>query len=154
MRMMIVLVLVSGLWLANVHGEEKPAGKPAVCVTHADQIPAQEFPWGTLRWVCNEKLAPGAQQTLGLATILPGHGNPLHFHPNCEEVLYVLSGRGTHSSDGQTIELKPGTTLCIPAGVKHKLTNTGSEPLKTLVSFSSGDRKTVFLEANPPAPAK
>ncbi|OHE78128.1 MAG: hypothetical protein A2107_00855 [Verrucomicrobia bacterium GWF2_62_7] len=121
-----------------------------MCATHAEQIPAQEFPWGTLKWVCNEKLAPGALQTVGVATILPGHGNPPHYHPNCEEGLYVISGCGTHSSDGQTIALKPGTTLCIPAGVKHKLTNTGDEPLKTLVSFSSGDRKTVFLEANPP----
>jgi len=150
MRLMIAAVLVSGLWLADVHGAEKTSAKPAVFATHAEQVPAQEFPWGSLKWLCNEKLAPGAQQTIGVATILPGHGNPLHFHPNCEEVLYVISGRGTHSSEGQTIELKPGTTLCIPVGVKHKLTNIGSEPLQTLVSFSSGDRKTVFLEANPP----
>ncbi|MCX6910592.1 MAG: cupin domain-containing protein [Verrucomicrobia bacterium] len=150
MKTFLLAVLMSGLCLASVCGGEKAPAKPAVCATHADQIPAQEFPWGTLKWVCNEKLALGAQQTLGLASILPGHGNPIHFHPNCEEVLYVLSGCGTHSSDGQTIELKPGMTLCIPAGVKHKLTNTGVEPLKTLISFSSGDRKTVFLEANPP----
>lgn len=154
MKTILLAVLMSGLCLVAVHGGEKAAVKPMVCATHADQIPAQEFPWGSLKWVCNEKLAPGAQQTVGLATILPGHGNPLHFHPNCEEVLYVLSGCGTHTSEGHTIELKPGTTLCIPVGVKHKLTNTGSEPLKTLVTFSSGDRKTVFLEPNPPTPAK
>lgn len=149
MRMMIVAVLVSGLWLTDVYGEEKASVKPMVCVTHEDQLPVQEFTWGSIKWACNGKLAPGAQQTVGLAIILPGHGNPLHFHPNCEEVIYVLSGCGTHFSDGQTIAMKPGTTLCIPVGVKHKLTNTGAEPLKTLVSFSSGDRKAVFLEASP-----
>jgi len=150
MKTTLLAMLMSGLWLASAYGGEKASAKPVVCATRAEQIPAQEFTWGTLKWVCNEKLAPGAQQTIGLATILPGHGNPLHFHPNCEEVLYVISGCGTHSSEGQTIDLKPGTTLCIPVGVKHKLANTGSEPLKTLVSFSSGDRKTVFLETNPP----
>jgi mannose-6-phosphate isomerase-like protein (cupin superfamily) len=150
MKTILPVILVLGLCFVNVHAEDKAPAKPAVCATNADQLPTQEFPWGSLKWLCNEKLAPGAQQTIGIATILPGHGNPLHFHPNCEEVLYVISGCGTHTSEGQTIALKPGTTLRIPVGVKHKLTNTGTEPLKTLVSFSSGDRKTVFLEANPP----
>ena len=147
MRTMIMAVLVSGLWLANVNGEEK---KPLVAVTDAAKLPVQECPWGTLQWICNEKLAPGAQQTVGLATTFPVHSNPLHFHPNCEEILYVISGCGRHTSEGQTIDLKPGMTICIPAGVKHKLANTGSEPLKTLVTFSSGERKTVFLETNSP----
>jgi len=147
---MMVAILMSGLWLMNVSGEEKTPAQPVVTATDAAQLPTQEFSWGTLKWICNNKLAPGAQQTVGLTTILPGHGNPLHFHPNCEEVLYVISGCGRHTSEGQTIELKPGMTICIPAGVHHKLTNTGAEPLKTLVTFSSGERKTVFLEANPP----
>ena len=150
MKTVVLTALAAGLCLTSVYGEEKAAAKPMVCVTDAAKLPVQEFPWGTLQWLCNEKLAPGAQQTVGLATTLPGHGNPVHFHPNCEEVLYVISGCGTHSSEGQTIELKPGMTLCIPAGVKHKLTNTGTETLKTLISFSSGNRKTVFLEGNPP----
>ena len=41
-------------------------------------------------------------------------------------------------------------TIRIPANVKHNLVNTGTETLRTLVSFSSGDRKTVWLEAQPP----
>jgi mannose-6-phosphate isomerase-like protein (cupin superfamily) len=84
-----------------------------------------------------------------LSTTLPGKRNPLHFHPNCEEVLYVISGQGIHSYDGKTVDLKAGMTIRIPAGVKHNLTNTGTETLKTLISFSSGDRKTVFLEETP-----
>jgi oxalate decarboxylase/phosphoglucose isomerase-like protein (cupin superfamily) len=37
-------------------------------------------------------------------------------------------------------------TIRIPAKVKHNMVNTGTEPLRTLVSFSSGDRKTVWIE--------
>jgi oxalate decarboxylase/phosphoglucose isomerase-like protein (cupin superfamily) len=40
-------------------------------------------------------------------------------------------------------------TIRIPAKVKHNMVNTGTETLRTLVSFSSGDRKTVFLEEQP-----
>jgi mannose-6-phosphate isomerase-like protein (cupin superfamily) len=53
---------------------------------------------------------PGAEQTVGLATILPGKQNPVHYHPNCEEVLYVISGKGVQSYDSRTIELKAGMT--------------------------------------------
>ena len=87
---------------------------------------------------------------MGIAEILPGRRNPLHYHPNCEEILYVLSGQGTQSYDGRIVELKPGMTIFIPAGVRHHLVNTGTEPIRCLISFSSGDRQTVFLEDQPP----
>jgi mannose-6-phosphate isomerase-like protein (cupin superfamily) len=48
-----------------------------------------------------------------------------------------------------TIALKVGITIRIPANVKHNLLNTGTETLRTLVSFSSGDRKTAFLGEEP-----
>lgn len=118
-------------------------------VTDAAQLPVEQSTWGTLQWVCNEKLMPGSAQTVGLATILPGKNNPVHYHPNCEEVLYVISGQGLQSYDGRTILLKPGMTIRIPAKVKHNMVNTGTETLRTLVSFSSGDRQTVFLGEQP-----
>jgi oxalate decarboxylase/phosphoglucose isomerase-like protein (cupin superfamily) len=40
-------------------------------------------------------------------------------------------------------------TIRIPAKVKHNLANTGTEPLRTLVSFSSGDRQTVWIGQQP-----
>ena len=148
--------LTLGLWLAGAAADDTPPGQatpipPAWSgtVTDAAQVPIEQSAWGTLQWVCNEKLMPGAAQTVGLATILPGKRNPVHFHPNCEEVLYVIAGQGLHSYDGRTILLKAGMTIRIPAQVKHNLVNTGTETLRTLVSFSTGDRKTVFLEEQP-----
>ena len=86
----------------------------------------------------------------GPGHFLPGKRNPVHFHPNCEEVLYVISGQGLQSCDGRTIPLKAGMTIRIPAKVKHNLVNTGTETLRALVSFSTGDRQTVWPE-EPPA---
>jgi mannose-6-phosphate isomerase-like protein (cupin superfamily) len=141
-----------------LHGaEEKTPGSPqkaeaaamqdlSAFVTDGSQLPVEKSSWGSLHWLCNGKLSPGAAQTFGIAEILPGKANPVHYHPNCEEVLHVLSGRGQHSFDGQTVELKAGMTIRIPAGVKHNLINTSTEPIRTVISFSSGDRKTVFWE--------
>ena len=108
--------------------------------------PEEVFEWGTLRWLCNAALSPGAEQTLGICQILPGQRNALHYHPNCEEVLYLLAGAGRHSFDGALVELRPGSTMRIPAGVRHNLENTGPDTLTCLISFSSGHRETVFVE--------
>jgi mannose-6-phosphate isomerase-like protein (cupin superfamily) len=156
MKRIITSALTLGLWISGMAGDGKSPRQassiPAAWngqVTDAAQLPVEQSAWGTLQWVCNEKLMPGSEQTVGLATILPGKHNPVHYHSNCEEVLYVISGEGLHSYDGRTIPLKAGMTIWIPAKVKHNLVNTGTETLRTLVSFSSGDRKTVWIEDQP-----
>ena len=156
MKRFTMATLTLGLWLAGAAADNTPHGQATPIptawsgtVSDAAQLPVEESAWGTLQWVCNEKLMPGSAQTVGLATILPGKWNPVHYHPNCEEVLYVIAGQGLHSYDGRTIPLKAGMTIRIPAKVKHNLVNTGTETLRTLVSFSSGDRQTVFPEEQP-----
>lgn len=156
MKKLTLATLTLVLWLVAAAAEDTSQGQatpiPAAWsdkVSDAARLPVEQSAWGTLQWVCNEKLMPGSAQTVGLATILPGKQNPVHYHPNCEEVLYVISGQGLHSYDGRTVPLKAGMTIRIPAKVKHNMVNTGTETLRTLVSFSSGDRKTVFLQEQP-----
>lgn len=119
---------------------------PEPIVIHSDVTPNEPFEWGQLQWLCNHKLSPGALQTFGISRIEPGQRNPLHYHPNCEELLYMLAGTGRHSFDGQEVELRPGSLIRIPAGVRHNLVNTGDEPIVCVISFSSGERETVFLD--------
>jgi mannose-6-phosphate isomerase-like protein (cupin superfamily) len=156
MKKFFIGTLALSLWLAGVAENDKakeqatPIPAPwSDKVTDAAQLPVEQNAWGTLQWVCNDKLMPGSEQTVGLATILPWKQNPVHYHPNCEEVLYVISGQGLQSYDGRTILLKAGMTIRIPAKVKHNMVNTGTETLRTVVSFSSGDRKTVFVGEQP-----
>jgi mannose-6-phosphate isomerase-like protein (cupin superfamily) len=115
-------------------------------VSTRDALLIEKFPWGTLQWVANAALFAGAQQSLGFCEIGVGQRSPLHVHPNCDEVLTVLSGTGRHSYEDGAFELKAGGTIHIPSGVRHNLVNTGSEPLTCLLAFSSGQRETVFLE--------
>lgn len=115
-------------------------------ITRRDDLPVETFDWGTLQWLCNGMLIPGATQTIGLCEIAPGKRNPVHYHPNCEEVLHMFSGTGRHRLDDDFVELRAGMTIRIPANVRHHLENTGTEPIECLIVFSSGDRQTVFLE--------
>jgi mannose-6-phosphate isomerase-like protein (cupin superfamily) len=156
MKRIIIATFGLGLFLAGTAAGNRPAAGVGLVpaewsgkVTDTTQLPIERNDWGTLQWVCNGKLIPGAEQTVGLATILPGKQNPVHYHPNCEEVLYVMSGEGIQSYDNRTIALQAGMTVRIPPKIKHNLKNTGSEPLRTLVSFSSGDRQTVWVGQQP-----
>ena len=105
--------------------------------------------WGELRWLVNGELTPGAEQTFGVVRILPGRNNPLHFHPNCEEILYVLAGTCRHSLGDETFTLSPGEAIRVPAGVVHNARCTSDEPLEAVISFSSPDRQTTEVETKP-----
>ncbi len=106
----------------------------------------EAYGWGTLQWLANSRLAPGCEQTFGVSRIGPGGKNPLHYHPNCEEILYVVSGRCDHSLDGRIEPLSAGDVVVIPRNVRHNLVNTGPDDVVCIISFSSPDRETVFLE--------
>jgi quercetin dioxygenase-like cupin family protein len=98
-------------------------------------------PWGSLCWTANHSLAALAGLTLGRVTLSPGHCNPRHSHPNCDEVLYVLSGTLEHSVRDAVFVLRAGDTLVIPAGVPHQARNIGAEIADTIVAYSSGQRE-------------
>ena len=87
-KTVLLAPVVFGLGVASpMPGDEAAPMKPTVTVTDVTQLPVEEYPWGTLTWLCNAKFAPRAMQTLGIAEILPGKRNALHSHPNCEEIF-------------------------------------------------------------------
>src|SRR3954453_21594780 len=102
--------------------------------------PATQTEWGQLVWLIRGAAMPEAEQTFGVVTIAPGRRNPLHAHPNCEELLYVLSGECEHRLGDETCQLAPGNVIRIPRGVKHWARCTSAAPLVAVISFSSPDR--------------
>jgi mannose-6-phosphate isomerase-like protein (cupin superfamily) len=111
--------------------------------------PEEKYPWGAIRWLMSGKMDPGAQQTFGVVRIDAGKSNALHLHPNCEELLYVLSGTGTTRVDNKTIPLRPGELVRVPMGVLHQATASASGPLVAVISYSSGDRQVVRPGTSP-----
>jgi quercetin dioxygenase-like cupin family protein len=109
-------------------------------------MPSEETSWGTLTWLISRKSFDSAEQTFGVVTIRPGHANPLHLHPNCEEILYVVSGSCEHRVGANSVDLAPGQAICIPRGTPHRARATSDEPLVVVVSFSSPDRQVVNLD--------
>jgi quercetin dioxygenase-like cupin family protein len=102
--------------------------------------------WGYLTWLVGAREMPGAEQTFGVVTILPGQRNPLHSHPNCEELLFVIEGECEHRLGDETVHLRPGTVIRIPRGVPHCAHCTSAVPLRAVISFSAPDRRTTSHE--------
>ncbi len=59
----------------------------------------------------------------------PGSSIGTHTHEGNAEVIFILSGKGTHIADGAQEEALPGNALYCPKGHTHTLRNTGTEPL-------------------------
>jgi quercetin dioxygenase-like cupin family protein len=112
-----------------------------------DSVKEVKYPWGWIRWVMNSELDPAASQTFGIVQIEAGQRNPLHKHPNCEELLYVLSGALENVVGDKKVVTHAGELIRIPAGVAHQGINHTSEPMRAVISYSSGTRQMVALEA-------
>jgi len=115
-------------------------------VNRVDSAQAIPFDWGSIQWLCSDKLMPDASMTFGYVEIKAGVKNPLHQHPNCDEVLYLIAGQLDHSLDGAVYQLRPGDAIHIPRGAKHDAVNRGNETARMVVAYSEGDRQTVMLE--------
>lgn len=113
-------------------------------ITPASGARCEEFDWGRLHWYASDADGNASEQTVGKCVIRPGCGNPKHHHPNCEEVLHVLTGRIEHLvEDGSWRPMAPGDTIRIPPLVPHAARNVGDVDAELLICFSSAQRKTV-----------
>ncbi|OXM17002.1 cupin domain-containing protein [Paenibacillus herberti] len=99
--------------------------------------------WGGIQWLMGQEIDPECEMTFGMVFIHPGIENPRHIHPNCEEVIFVLSGECDHTLGDEVVHLKPGMLLRIPRNVPHNATVTSWEPCRMIIAYSAPDRKTI-----------
>ena len=71
-------------------------------------------------------------QSLAEARLPAGASTQEHYHIKTEEIYYITHGAGRIRIEGETRDVKTGDAIAIPPGRKHKLWNTGNEPLRLL----------------------
>ena len=64
----------------------------------------------------------------------PGSGVGLHEQKE-DEIYYVLSGRGTMTLDGKTVDITPGTAVLTRTGSTHSLKQVGDEDLVIMINY-------------------
>jgi len=71
-------------------------------------------------------------QSLAEARIPIGGSTQEHYHARTEEIYYITNGQGRMRVEGEETVVKVGDAIAIPPGKKHKLVNTGDQPLTLL----------------------
>jgi mannose-6-phosphate isomerase-like protein (cupin superfamily) len=64
----------------------------------------------------------------------PGSGVGHHVQKE-DEIYYVLSGTGTMTLDGKTIDISAGTAVLTRPGSSHSLKQTGTDDLVVLINY-------------------
>jgi quercetin dioxygenase-like cupin family protein len=78
----------------------------------------------------------GCRRMTQFTGVIPTGRAPLHAHPH-EEAVYILAGSGRLWIEDQPVgELRQGSVVFFPIGVRHTLENTGPQDMKVLGAFS------------------
>jgi len=72
----------------------------------------------------------------GVVSFPPNSDPGTHVHPNEEEIIYVLSGRGETKVGGKIYPLEPGVAVFAEPGLEHGIKTLGSERLVLVSVFS------------------
>ena len=71
-----------------------------------------------------------------IMSVSPGEDIGLEVHPNEDQVLYLVSGKGEVLLSGQKSEFNAGDCVLVPAGAEHNFTTIGDEPMKIITTYS------------------
>jgi pimeloyl-ACP methyl ester carboxylesterase/mannose-6-phosphate isomerase-like protein (cupin superfamily) len=107
-------------------------------VLRADTTPRnpREGPFGHLdvRWVVGAQTG-ASLIAFGQSTYPNGATHENHYHPNAEEVVMVVSGRGTQIVGDAALDVGAGDICFIPCRTPHRITGTSEEDLVILWAF-------------------
>lgn len=68
--------------------------------------------------------------------IKPGEDIGKETHADNDQVLYLVSGKGTVYLNGVESEFDPGDCVLVPAGTEHNFTTVGNDPMKIITTYS------------------
>lgn len=105
---------------------------------HPSDVETMIFDWGTIKWMSEPRVTDTRGFSMGVVLLQPGKGHARHNHPGCEEILYIVSGRGNQMVDVGGEKWQPvseGDVVHIPADIFHSTVNTGWEPLKMVAVY-------------------
>lgn len=123
--------------------------KKLTFVEEAD-VETQVFNWGRLYWLSEPRVTDADKFSAGVVVLNQGKGHDRHNHSGCEEVLYVISGKGHQVVDLESGQVErdvgPGVLIHIPPGVYHSTINTGSKPMRLLAIYAPPGPESEFRE--------
>lgn len=106
-------------------------------IVHESQIPEKAVPGRFLRWIADAESMQPEFLSCCVMRVSPGETvKPAHSHPDGEELIYVISGRGKVYVDGEVGVLAPGVAVLFQKNSIHMVRNSGTEEMKVVCFFA------------------
>ena len=108
---------------------------------HPDDVETIMADWVTAKILAGPELSGGHRMSAVSLYFEPGQGHARHNHPESEQIIFVVSGRGEMMIEFEegapsTQEIRAGSCVSIPKGAYHSTFNTGWEPIRILAVYS------------------
>ena len=120
----------------------KPSKTGAVRIFHRDdpgvQVPLISRDARLIVW-----LGVGAETAnMNFVRLAPGEANVPHVHPESEDTIYILEGRGTVSDFDHEVRLRfdAGDVIHVPIGIKHAVYADRGEAVVSVGGPAPADR--------------
>jgi quercetin dioxygenase-like cupin family protein len=104
---------------------------PQKFILQADLQP-NDMDFGRLSFLSHPSTTGAKHLTILFVSVLPGKGHDFHYHPNQEEVIYVLSGTVEAWVEREKRILGPGDGVFVPPGIIYGAFNAGSHEARVL----------------------
>jgi quercetin dioxygenase-like cupin family protein len=105
----------------------------------------ERAPWGKHWWLSEPGLTGTTLLTLVRVTMRPGTGHRFHYHPEREEIIYIVDGVAEQWVDREKRTLETGECAFIPKRVVHAIFNSSKKPMSFLAILSPAKAKGPFL---------
>ena len=69
----------------------------------------------------------------------PGQVTPVHIHPDDDEVIFCVEGRGAITfEDRAPVPISPGSLVCLPAGLAHGIAAAHDSRMVVIYTTNAG----------------
>ena len=117
----------------------------------ADAVPFTTKDGSEIREIMAHRNSCVGKQSLAEARLPLRASTTPHYHPQTEEIYYILEGEGQMVIGDETCQVGPGDAIAILPGQIHTITNCGTEVLKFLCCCAPGyeNDDTVLVDSPP-----
>lgn len=92
-------------------------------------------------------LYTGHNLQLVLMTLLPGCDIGEEVHPDRDQFFRIEKGTGAVDIDGAANRVEQDFAVIVPAGARHNVRNTGSQPLRLYTIYGPPEHKDGIVQA-------
>ena len=92
-------------------------------------------------------LYTGQHLQLVLMTLQPGEEIGEEVHPDRDQFFRIEEGEGVVDIDGRENKVEDDIAVIVPAGARHNVRNTGSEPLRFYTIYGPPEHKDGIVHA-------